>query len=147
MLDIEKMIRNAMVEQNKPKLEAYRSIKNEILKFRTAKNAGEYNDAAEIQLLKKMVASRTESINIYKEAKRQDLVDKEEAELSYIKELMPAEVTPADISHAVEDWKRENDCETGIPKNRMGEVIKWIKAKMPMADGKMTSEIVKNNLV
>lgn len=147
MLDIEKMIREAMVEQNKPKLEAYRSIKNEIIKFRTAKNAKEYNDAAELQLLKKMVSMRNESIELYKQGNRQDLVDKEEAELSYIKELLPAEVTQTDIEHKVEEWKKENQCESGIPRNRMGEVIKYVKAKLPMADGKLTSDIVKAYLI
>lgn len=147
MIDIDKLIIEATKAQDIPRRDTYRLIKNEIIRFRTAEDAGVYDEDAEQQLLKDMVSAREKSIRMYKEAKRDDLVLKEKAEIKYINEFLPKGITEEDIENAIKDWMGENQCTDGIPRARMGEVMKWFKQHMPDAKGQMTSDIVKSHLV
>ena len=75
-----------------------------------------------------------------------ELAEREEAEIKYLKELLPPEVSQDDIIAAVLAWiTTESNGET-IPKNRMGEAIKAVKAKFPTADGKLVADCVKEKL-
>jgi len=146
MIKIDELISKALKEKDEIRLSVLRSIKAEFLKYKTAKNAKPLDDTAEIQILKKMVSQREESISMFESGGRKDLVEKETNELNILKEFLPAEVTQAEIEKAVENWMKENNIENKIPKKSMGIVIKYVKSKLPMADGKLTSELVKNKL-
>ena len=62
MVDINKLIMESMKSGNKVASETYKLLKAKILEFKTAKNAKEYTDAEEINLIKKMIEERK---NIY----------------------------------------------------------------------------------
>ena len=147
MIDIERLISEATKNQDIPRRDTYRLIKNEILTFRTQKKQKVYDEAAEIQLLKDMVSAREKAIEMYKEGKRYDLVQKEEDEIKYIKEFLPKEVSAEEIEDALQKWMSDNGCQGSIPGTRMGEVMKWFKTSMPGAKGQMTSSAVKKYLV
>ena len=146
MIKIDELIIEATKNREETRLNVLRSIKAAFLNYKTAKNAKPLDDAAEIQILKKMVSQREESIAMFKESNRDDLVEKEQNEVEIIKEFLPAEVTPTEIKGVIEKWMRENNIENKIPKKSMGLVIKYVKSELPMADGKLTSDIVKNML-
>lgn len=146
MIKIDELIIEATKNREETRLNVLRSIKAAFLNYKTAKNAKPLDDAAEIQILKKMVSQREESIAMFKESNRDDLVEKEQKEVEIIKEFLPAEVTPTEIKEVIEKWMRENNVENKIPKKSMGLVIKYVKSELPMADGKLTSDIVKNML-
>lgn len=146
MIKIDELIIEATKNREETRLNVLRSIKAAFLNYKTAKNAKPLDDTAEIQILKKMVSQREESIAMFKESNRNDLVKKEQKEVDIIKEFLPAEVTQAEIERVIEKWKKENNIENKIPKKSMGLVIKYVKSELPMADGKMTSDIVKNML-
>lgn len=146
MIEVDKLIASALKERNEVKIAAYRAIKTAEMNYKTAKNAKPLDDAAEIQIIKKLVSQREESANIYKENNRPELAEREEAEIKYLKELLPPEVSQDDIIAAVIAWAvAESNGET-IPKARMGEVIKAVKAKFPTADGKLVADCVKEKL-
>ena len=146
MIEVDKLIASALKERNKVKTAAYRAIKTAEMNYKTAKNAKPLDDAAEIQIIKKLVTQREESANIYKENDRPELAEREEAEIKYLKELLPPEVSQDDIIAAVIAWAvAESNGET-IPKARMGEAIKAVKAKFPTADGKLVADCVKEKL-
>jgi uncharacterized protein YqeY len=146
MIKIDELIGKALKEKDEVRLSVLRSIKAEFLKYKTAKNAKPLDDTAEIQILKKMVSQREESISMFESGGRKDLVEKETNELNILKEFLPAEVTQAEIEEVIEKWMKENNIENKIPKKSMGIVIKYVKSSLPMADGKLTSEIVKGKL-
>ena len=146
MIKIDELIGKALKEKDEVRLSVLRSIKAEFLKYKTAKNAKPLDDTAEIQILKKMVSQREESISMFESGGRKDLVEKETKELNILKEFLPAEVTQAEIEEVIEKWMKENNIENKIPKKSMGVVIKYVKSSLPMADGKLTSEIVKGKL-
>ena len=142
MIKIDELISKALKERNEIRLSVLRSIKNEFLKYKTSKNAKPLDDAAEIQILKKMVSQREESVRLFKEGGREDLAASEESELNILKEFLPAEVTREEITAILEKWMETNTLE----KKTMGLAIKYIKSELPMADGKLTSDIVKERL-
>lgn len=146
MIEVDKLIAGALKERNEVKTAAYRAIKTAEMNYKTAKNAKPLDDAAEIQIIKKLVTQREESASIYKENDRPELAEREEAEIKYLKELLPPEVSQDDIIAAVIAWAvAESNGET-IPKARMGEAIKAVKAKFPTADGKLVADCVKERL-
>lgn len=146
MIEVDKLIASALKERNEVKIAAYRAIKTAEINYKTAKNAKPLDEAAEIQIIKKLVTQREESANIYKENNRMELAEREEAEIKYLKELLPPEVSQDDIIAAVLAWiAAESNGET-IPKARMGEAIKAVKAKFPTADGKLVADCVKEKL-
>lgn len=146
MLNIDTLIANALKERNEIKTAVYRAIKTAEMNYKTAKNAKPLDEAAEIQIIKKLVTQREESASIYRENGRPELAEREEAETAYLKELLPPEVSKDDIIAAVLAWAVAESKGETIPKNRMGEAIKAIKAKFPTADGKIVADSVKERL-
>ena len=140
--NINSMIMTAMKSGEKDKANVYRLIKNEFLKYSTAKNAKPLDDAAEISILQKMVKQREESIEAYKKGGREDLIVAELAEINVIKELLPEVPTREDVINYVEYWYSN-----GIDKKEMGKVIKELKEKFVGVDGKMIADVVKEKLV
>jgi uncharacterized protein YqeY len=59
------------------------------------------NDEQILGILDKMVRQRRESIEQFQNAKRLDLVQKEEAELALIQEFLPQALTPEEIQNAL----------------------------------------------
>lgn len=140
--NIDKMIMEAVKTKESVKASVYRLIKNEFLKYTTAKNAKPLDDATEITILQKMVKQREESIDAYKKGGREDLIVAELAEINVIKELLPEVPTKEDVVNYVNYWYQN-----GIEKKQMGIVIKELKEKFVGVDGKMIADIVKEKLV
>lgn len=143
ILKIDQLIKQSMVMGNDKRDEnrtaTLRLIKAKYLEFLTAKNAKPLDDAAEINILKKMADERKESIKIYEENNRADLADKEKAELAIIKEFLPAEVTEDQIKEAINEVVISG---VALERKNMGVFMKQIKQKYPMADGKVVSTML-----
>ena len=89
----------------------------------------------------------------YSQAGREDLASECRDELEVLRKLLPEPVTASEIYEELRYWAEKNHyindeiaSEIQIPKKEMGMAIKFIKSKLPTADGKMISEIVKENL-
>ena len=142
MIEINAKIMEAMKAKNKVASETYKLLKAKILEFKTAKNAKEYTDAEEINLIKKMIEERKNTAQIYIDNKRPELAEAEMAQAAVLQELLPALPTEEDVMKYLND-----KYPTGIEKKSMGLVIKEIKENLVGADGKMVSECVKSKLV
>lgn len=142
MLDINNLIMSAMKARDKVASETYKMLKAEILKFKTEKNAREYNDSEEINLINKMIADRNNSADIYNQNGRKDLADMEYAQAKVLQELLPVLPTKEDIDMYLNEYYPR-----GIEKKSMGLVIKEVKNALLGADGKLVSECVKSRLV
>ncbi len=140
--NINNMIMAALKDGQKDEAGVYRLVKNEFLKFSTAKNAGELNDSAEVAILQKMIKQRKESIENYNSANRLDLVAVEQSEIDILKKLLPSIATKEDIINYIVD-----QYPNGIEKSSMGSIIKSIKDKFIGVDGKMVADIVKKSLI
>jgi uncharacterized protein len=77
-------------------------------------------------MLRGMVKSRRESVDLYRQGNRQDLVDKEEAEIAVIESFLPQQMDAAAMERAVDDAVAE----TGAASIKdMGKVMAALKAK------------------
>ena len=79
---------------------------------------------------------------MYEANSRQDLADIEKDQLKYLKELLPPEISKNLIQEYISTTYLD-----GYSQKEMGKVIKEIKAIFPTADGKLVSEVVKENIV
>ena len=166
MINIDELIKESLKSGNKTELKTYRNLKAEFQKVKTAKNAPEWNDALEMQIISKYSRILEDAILQFSQAHRDDLVSEYTSELEVVKKLLPEPVNEAQIMYELFQWSKNNfenfsstleyDAEVGavipriniqIPKKQMGNVIKYIKSKLPTADGKMISEIVKKYIV
>lgn len=139
MLDVNNLIMGAMKAHDKVASETYKLLKAKILEFKTAKNAREYNDSAEITLINKMISDRANSAEIYLQNNRKDLADAEYAQMKVLQDLLPTLPTKEDITCYLNEHYPN-----GVEKKSMGIVIKEVKEALVGADGKLVSECVKN---
>ena len=137
-------IKEAMKAKDKDKLASLRSIKNEILKAKTAKDASELKEEDEQRLLQKLIKQREDSATLYKEQGRNDLAEPEESEAELIREFLPEQLSEAEIEAHVDAIIKE----TGASSMKdMGKVMGTATKKMAgKADGKTISAIVKKRL-
>ena len=133
------LIKAAMLEKNQTKLETLRSIKTAFMNFETAKNAKPLDEAAEIQILRKMVAQREESIEQYKLAGRLESAEQEMKEIEILSSYLPAPISKEDVENFVKTLITPD-----TTKRDMGNIVKEVKAKFPTAEGKLVADIVKS---
>jgi uncharacterized protein YqeY len=110
-----------------------------------ARGAGKIvSRADELALLTKMVKSRQESLAIYREAGRAELVEQESAEIDVINEFLPKQMDEA----AIEAAAKAAIASTGAAGMRdMGKVVAALKANYPgQMDFARASALVKGLL-
>ena len=140
------LIMESMKAHNSVRTETYRAIKTAFMNWQTAKeNAGkEMTETDEINVLKKMVKQRQESMEQYFAAKRDDLAYAEADQITIIKEFLPEEATEEEIIKTLVDI-----CNTehiACDKRNMGILIRKVKEALPNADGKLVAQVVSKNL-
>jgi uncharacterized protein YqeY len=99
------------------------------------------DDELVVSVLQKMAKQRRESIEMYESGGRQELADKEKAELAVIEEFLPQMMDEAATKAAIEAIKAE----TGAASMKdMGTVMAELKARHgAVLDGKLASGLVK----
>lgn len=143
--EIDGMIMTARKERSPEKVLVYQAVKNEFLKFRTAKNAGTLDEAAEMGIVRKMIKTRKESAEIFKTAGREDLERKERMEIEILQTLLPKEPEESDYGKVLEDFITTLG-DKPFDKTQMGNAIKYLKANLPGADGGIASGVVRKRL-
>lgn len=153
MLNIDELIKESLKNKKTSELKVYRNLKADIMAFKTQKNAPTYDEAAELKIIQKYVTKMEDAEKQYSQAGREDLASECRDELEVLRKLLPEPMTASEIYEELRYWAEKNHyineeiaSEIQIPKKEMGVVIKYIKSKLPTADGKMISEIVKENL-
>ena len=141
LLELDKLIIEATKSGDTARLNVYRAIKAVELEQSKAANNKPLDEAAELQIIKKLASQHEESIELYRK-----LADEKEAELNVMKSLLPPEVSQDDIVAAVLAWAIAESNGEKIPRNRMGDAIRAVKAKFPTADGKVVSDEVRKRL-
>ena len=144
--ELNSLIMQAMKEHNTSRTETLRAIKTAFMNWQTSKeHAGqELTEADEIQIIKKLVKQREESVEQFIAARRGELVNEEQKQIMVLKEFLPAEATEEDIVRAFLQVKDANGLEP-IKKN-MGVFVKEIKKELPTADGKLVAMVVQKHL-
>jgi uncharacterized protein YqeY len=112
---------------------------------RQIEKGGELDDDEMSKLLRALVKQRRDSVEQYEKAGRQELADKERAEIEIIEVYLPQSASPEEIENAV----ATAIAETGAASMKdMGKVMKAVQTALTgkNADGRMVSEVVKAKL-
>lgn len=91
-------IKDAMRAKDKVRLEALRGAKKEFIEAKTSKEGhGELEDDTAIKILQKMVKQRKDSAEIYVSQNRQDLAEKELAEVAVLEGYLSKQLTAEEL--------------------------------------------------
>jgi uncharacterized protein YqeY len=134
----------SMKAQDAPRTSTLRMVKAAMMN-RQIEKGGELDDDEMQKLLRSLVKQRRDSIEQYEKAGRQELVDKEQAEVAVIETYLPQGASAAEIEAAVQAAITE----TGATSMKdMGRVMKAVQAALAgkNADGKAVADAVKIKL-
>ena len=133
-----------MRKQAAARLSALRMLKAALVNREVEKGRA-LDDTEAKQVVTALVKQRRDSIEQFTRGGRQDLADKEAAEISVLESYLPAAVDPAAVERAV----AEAIAETGAssPKD-IGRVMKAVMSKLSgqNVDGKTVNELVRSKL-
>ncbi|MEV3842625.1 GatB/YqeY domain-containing protein [Aeromonas veronii] len=133
----------AMLAKDKARLGAIRLLMAEI-KQREVDTRIELNDEDILAVVTKMVKQRRDSISQFEAAGRQDLADKESAEIVVLQEFLPQQLTADEIAALVEQAITESGAAVMAD---MGKVMAVLKPKIQgRADVGAVSAQVKTRL-
>jgi uncharacterized protein YqeY len=144
MLDINKEIKQAMLDKKAVKLAALRAVKTAIMMAQTEKDANELDDLALQKIIQKQVKQRKDAAQIYIEQSRQDLADDELAQVEVLQHYLPKQLDEAEIKVIVEEIISSSGATSMAD---MGKVMGLANQKLSgKADGKIIAQIVKSSL-
>lgn len=141
---IQKDLVSAMKNRQENALAALRSIKTAIQNEKVSGAYHELTDADIVGLIQKLIKQRKESMDIYSQAGRDELADKEQKEMFVLMEYVPKQLTEEEVEEKV----KEIIAETGASSMKdMGKVMGLATQRMKgLAEGKTISQIVKSLL-
>ena len=134
----------AMKAKDAARTSTLRMLKAAIVN-RQIEKGGELDDEELSKLLRSQVKQRRDSVDQYQKAGRQELVEKETAEIAVIESYLPQATSPEEIEQAVVAAVAQ----TGATSMKeMGAVMKATMAALAgkNPDGRIVSETVKKKL-
>jgi uncharacterized protein YqeY len=144
MEQVNKAITEAMKARDQGRLVPLRMLKT-ALTNREVERGQALTPAEELQVLGSLVKQRRDSIEQFVRGGRQDLADKEAAEIVVLQAYLPPALGEEELVRLV----REVLAETGATSVKdLGRVMKAVMARVPAgaADGKVVNEIVRRQL-
>ena len=137
-------LKSAMKAGDQPRVEALRFALAGLNSFQKDKQAkqpdAKITDEETTSVLQKDVKRRKESIELFRQGNRADLVTKEEADLAVISAYIPKELTRAEIEKIVDD------AIAGGAKDFSSAMREAMKAVKGRADGKAVGDVIKAKL-
>ena len=142
---IDKEIKNAMLNKNKIRLIALRSIKSSILLHEKGDSGtNTLTKEKEMQILMKNVKQRNDSKELYVKEGRKDLAKIEDDEIKIISEFLPNQMSDKEIHIEIEKIIKENDARDI---KDMGKIMGIASKKFSgQADNSLIASIVKSKL-
>lgn len=138
-------LKAAMLAKEKNKLEALRAIKTALIHARTEKgSSGELTTEAELMIIQKLIKQRKDSAEIFISQGREDLHNKEMAEVKVIEKYLPGQLDENELTEKLKYIiKRVNATSSKDMGIVMGTATKELAGK---AENKVIAEIVKKIL-
>jgi uncharacterized protein YqeY len=134
----------SMKAQDAARTSTLRMVKAAMMN-RQIEKGGQLDDDEVSRLLRSLVKQRRDSIEQYQKAGRQELVDKETAEIEVIEAYLPQAASREEIEAVVIAAIASSEATS---MKDMGKVMKAAQAELAgkNADGRVVSEIVKSKL-
>jgi uncharacterized protein YqeY len=137
-------IANAMRAKEPVRLSALRMLKT-ALTNKSIEKGRELDDTEGVHVIGTLIKQRRDSIEQFQKGGRQDLVDREAAEIKVLEEYLPPPVSEAELGTIIDAVVGETGASS--PKD-MGKVMKGVMGRLTgrTADGRVVSEMVKKRL-
>ena len=141
---IQMQMTEAMRNKDQLRLSVLRMMKTAI-KNKEIDKMKPLEDGEALSVLNTLVKQRKDSVDQFRKGGREELAQKEEAEIKIIEEYLPAAASDEDIRKAIEDAIQETGASTI---KDMGKVMKAALARLAgrNADGSRVSQMVKDKL-
>lgn len=140
---ITEAMKDAMRAKEKERLGTIRLIQAEIKRIEVDERI-EIDDARLLAILDKMVKQRRDSISQFEEAGRQELADKEQAEIVVIQDFLPEALSEDEINGMIDEAITTTGAES---MKDMGKVMGIIKPQIQgRADAGVVSGMIKAKL-
>lgn len=131
-------MKTAMKSGDKIRLETIRSVRALILEFDKSGANRELTPDDEIAMLSTAVKKRKESVEMFSNAGRMELADKENAELKILQEYLPKQLSEAEIIEEIKTIAAEVNAST------KADFAKLMPAAMKALKGKTDGKTVKS---
>ena len=136
-------MKQAMRDKDVLRRDVIRYLRSEV-RNQEIREQKELDDAGVIQVLSRQAQQRRDSIEVYRDADRQDLVDKEESELSVILSYLPQQMTQEEITELVSQVVAEVGASGPADMGKvMGAIMPQVRGK---AEGREVNAIVQQTL-
>jgi len=134
----------AMKGKDDLRLSAIRLVRSAV-KNREIDQKRELDDQGIAEVIASLAKQRRESIRLFREAGRNDLVEKEEKELAVLLAFLPQQLSREEVAELVLQAITESGARGA---GDMGKVMKVLMPRVSgRADGKVVSEVVREKLV
>jgi len=142
--DLSASIADAMRKHDPVRLSTLRMLKSALVN-RAIERGHALDDTESLQVVASLVKQRKDSIEQFTKAGRQELADKEAAEIGVLERFLPPAVSADEISAAVDQAVAETGAKTA---KDIGMVMKAAMAKLAgkAVDGKVVNEAVRKRL-
>ena len=141
--EIQKDMYKAMKEKEKERINALRNIIGK-LKYRYIDKRDKLTEQEEIKVIQSLAKQRRESIEMYKQGGRNDLVETETKELSIIEEYLPQAMSEEEVRRLVRETVKETGAES---MSDLGKVMPLVMKKgAGKVDGKLAQEVLRELL-
>ena len=137
-------ISEAMRAKDQERLGPLRMLKAALMNKKVERGK-DVTDSEALQIVSTLVKQRKDSVDQFTKAGRQDLADKEQAEIAILETYLPPPVSREELEKAVDEAVRTTGASS--PKD-MGGVMKAVMAGLAgrNADGKLINELVRARL-
>lgn len=147
-MELEKTLQTDLVSAMKGHQEnaiaALRSVKAAIQNEKVNGTYHELTDNDIVKLIQKLVKQRQESMEIYTQAGRHELADKEQQEMFVLMNYLPKSLSEEELHSAIDDIVAELGASS---MKDMGRVMKALGERFPnQYDGKTASMYIKEKL-
>ena len=142
--DVNRAITEAMKAKDQQRLVALRMLKTALMN-REIERGRALDENESRQVVSSLVKQRRDSIEQFTKGGRQDLADKETAEIAVLETYLPPAVDTADLERVVD----AAIASTGASSAKdMGRVMKAVMAELAgkTVDGKLVNELVRRKL-
>lgn len=141
---IDSDFKQAMKDKNSLKVSTLSLLRSSFKYAMIEKKVDKIDDGDVLAVIKKQIKQRQDSIEQYEKGGRQDLADKEKAELAILKVYLPVEMSAEDIEKIVNDVVKEI---SAMGMKDMGRVMKDVAVRIAgRADNRAVSESVRKIL-
>lgn len=144
--NLQEELKQSMLAKNQLKTSVLRMLLSAINYYEIAKGGAGYVASEEdvLTVMQNQAKQRKDSIDLFKIAKRIDLIDKESAELVILQKYLPAQMSKEEISLLVKQAVEQTNALTLVDIGKvMGVLMPKVKGK---ADGNLVSSLVKKAL-